>query len=802
MWAKKSQRHMRGFTLMETLVAVMILAALMAVGFIALFQQQKNLKQFELDKTAREIYIAAQNHLTMAKTQGLLATKSDRGMLVPSSTNYYYYAVCGPTDSRLNDPDSILHEMLPYGSIDDTVRTGGSYVIAYDYASASIEDVFYVDGSQLGQSNPTSAYPNAFKNADYNLLFVDPDYRGSTKKDLRQNYIGSASSDNIIIGWYNGDELADHNPLDLNKPVLRVNNGDRLEVVLDSSWANDSVNQNSSASVRVCVEGAVSRSKRYLPNPLNSSSLSMTITEFRQAAGLQDPTTPNPSYIWILDDITSMGKQFALAWAPDSVTPGVSGDALIPGEDLIIYAEVFSNELISSSAYSDPVRTNSLFASTYIDKSVNSSGEKVARISSIRHLENIDSSISGYAVSQLDSSDSDGAAKCFKQASSTGKLSWYEFLNNINPNRPNQVSIYYLSGDKTEAGKYAPVNPRFSRNGSTNNYVYYLVRYDGSGQQIVNCDCSGSSPSGLFGIVESPADSSAGTLVRDLELKNFKVKSTGGTAGALAGTATGATVTNVLVHNDVADDTAYTIEGADAVGGLIGSMSGGSISNSAASVYVKATGSSASAGGLVGSVDGNAATIKNSYAGGHTDGNGQYSESATATQRGHMNVYSTATAGGLVGTFGGTEIENCYSTCSAQGTTVGGLVGNATAGTIGKCYATGLIKGSTTAGAFVGTLGSDSTLGTDNQYYSIVNSTLDTIGSDGNNKTVTAFDESVTSFNAFATGGTALPYDATLKKNYNDKYPFKTANELFGKNHYGDWPAMETLVVNTPTSSS
>ena len=68
----KHRRNTSGFTLTEMLIAVAIMVILMGVAFVAVINYQKSMKQLELDRTAREIFVAAQNHLTMAEGQGLL----------------------------------------------------------------------------------------------------------------------------------------------------------------------------------------------------------------------------------------------------------------------------------------------------------------------------------------------------------------------------------------------------------------------------------------------------------------------------------------------------------------------------------------------------------------------------------------------------------------------------------------------------------------------------------------------------------------------------------------------------------
>ena len=66
------QRNKKGFTLAEIMMAVAIIGILSAVAFIGVARYLRSMAQLERDGIAREIYVAAQNHLAMAEGQGYL----------------------------------------------------------------------------------------------------------------------------------------------------------------------------------------------------------------------------------------------------------------------------------------------------------------------------------------------------------------------------------------------------------------------------------------------------------------------------------------------------------------------------------------------------------------------------------------------------------------------------------------------------------------------------------------------------------------------------------------------------------
>ncbi|MEI6437850.1 MAG: GLUG motif-containing protein [Candidatus Omnitrophota bacterium] len=129
------------------------------------------------------------------------------------------------------------------------------------------------------------------------------------------------------------------------------------------------------------------------------------------------------------------------------------------------------------------------------------------------------------------------------------------------------------------------------------------------------------------------------------------------------------------------------VTGSDSVGGLVGLVSGGSVTRSYVTGQVSGH---YDVGGLVGGITGN---ITNSY--------------ATAKVSGAKNI------GGLVGTMQNSRVTNSYATgkVSCSNNIAGGLVGlmNGTLAVVSKCYATGQVTGSASvSGGLVGELNGDS----------------------------------------------------------------------------------------------
>ena len=82
----------RGMTMGEMLVVVAIICILFGVGFISVINHQRTLAQTERDGIAKEIFVAAQNHLTMAKGEGYLG-EDKFGYAESGNDRVYYYVV-------------------------------------------------------------------------------------------------------------------------------------------------------------------------------------------------------------------------------------------------------------------------------------------------------------------------------------------------------------------------------------------------------------------------------------------------------------------------------------------------------------------------------------------------------------------------------------------------------------------------------------------------------------------------------------------------------------------------------------
>ena len=642
-----------------------------------------------------------------------------------------------------------------------------------------------------------------------------------------------------MVGWYGNVE-----PLPIGEridaPELIIHNEEILWVEIRSSAKNDL----NGTSLNLIVKGDVSGTQ------IAFDLKSMSDLRVKQ---LNDSADGSKVYAVILDDITTSQMHFSDLYIVQNGTR----KEFNPGENISVEAVAFTNNALTNIGYSGKKTTNSAFADIEA-VTVNNNTTYSALIENFRHFENLDKTISSFDREKA-YKDKNDTAVTIGAARQISDMNWNDeaddkaFIKRIHTLRKDfkydttDVTIYSSDNNAvtTTVDTLYPISPD------------YPLAYDGQGHSVSNVAVEHNGDSGLFGTLTS------GSKVKNIELIDFDITATSGNAGALVGTANGTEITNVVAHNSEDNDSKFdnddtttgkkpNVTATGAAGGLIGSMSGGSVTKSAAAVYVKG---GTDAGGLIGRAA--SGEVKACYSGGHTY-SGVPTGAAQKYDDTHKDVYPvryydadnnpmynvTATsgaAGGLIGSAGTATISNSYSTCSASGTTAGGFVG--TGGAISNSYCTGLVKGTTAEGAFAASVNSVS----GSHFFEIINERSNT---DSSGKPagydylkplgdvtaammtgITALDASADTYNSFSGApanwkeAEAYPYDAGGTESYGLKviytvdgktcYNFPTVEKLnqsgpeekkieikeddFVKapySHYGDWPAPEEFIFN------
>lgn len=663
--AIKKRLNKKGFTLAEVLVTVAIILILAGVTFVSVAQYQKNLRLMEMDGTAKEIFIAAQNHLSVAKASGdldRLAEDAKESGSTPASSigtklepapayagnsdGEYYYVIhnvnSGSENYTPTEGKQILEMMLPFGALDETVATSGNYAIVYERKSASVVAVLY---SGAGNASFGNAAVINLEDNDVNAiptLYNDKSARKSYQKE----------DVTAIVGCYTGTAGSAAIPTEtLEAPKLEVKNENKLHVIVsdtDETAGTDNV----TLIIRGVQSGTVAQ--RLLQRDTSDGHI---------GAGAFDVT---------IDDITGDdgSYRFANIISPDRFTL-TTGTAFIPGENIEISARVSSTTGLATPKESAKYTVSSLFGD--VNETKDAAGNTTVYIRNLRHLENLGANVSGFTA-----------------ALGTGTTSGSSKIVNIIAEQKNDITMFSMSTSGVSSGNHFENLYGSKIYGMEKEATFaaidvnYPLVYHGNQHEIHDVSIgaqNGRTAAGIFGKVTDPESSSvdASLSVRDLILRNDRVSGTNvQNAGMLVGETTkDLTVDGVLAyyHEDTYNETRDSnveVTASENAGGLIGLVAGGKldVKNSAAAVYVKG---GKAAGGFIGSVNGAAegSTIVQSYAGGHTK-DGAYSTTDETTNKpvldgpGRYNVQASGYAGGFIGESSDKVTMNAvYSTASA-----------------------------------------------------------------------------------------------------------------------------------------
>ena len=163
-------------------------------------------------------------------------------------------------------------------------------------------------------------------------------------------------------------------------PSIEIENGDKLKVKVTDSSSNRTDYSNK-YSLKLIITGDLSHAQKSY-TLLTSTGSGETLETTRLETGT--------TYTIILDDITTSGLHFCEIQGETS-DPNADPDnpaiiKFIPGENITVQAVAYSITELANVAYSTEKKTNSLFA--------DGTTTTTAQIASIRHLENLDKTIS------------------------------------------------------------------------------------------------------------------------------------------------------------------------------------------------------------------------------------------------------------------------------------------------------------------------------------------------------------------------------------------------------------------------
>lgn len=614
---KATRNNMRGFSLMEMLVTVLILVILFALAMIPISKIQKNLRQTELDSRAEMIFSAVQNRMTRLQAAG--------------QSDVYQIDREDVKELTIDSADADETEearTLAYVTSDSkgVENSAASWIYPETEAEADLWD-----GSWVVEFDPSSG-------SVYAVFFSREDmkYTPESFNDLR--YRDNRLEKGAKIGYYGGDSVgaAATESLDLTVDVI---NKDQLLVVASCKVSNKKNDLKFYASIKDESGNTVKEFEiEEIKNGTNTGDTVKTEKDLCTAT-------------LVLDNL-SEGENLRFG-QQDRFKDAKTSKHLIPGEDLTVTIRVKDENNNQIQGTSKTVTTNSLFAEVRDDARGTS---RTAVIKYGRHLQNLEEN-SGLNRETARKTPVITAAMQERdiQFKSDESDSWGElyptrnFVPLVNP----KINSY-CSG----IGSYCP--------------VIYDLTVDVSGDaglfktfagELKNIRLAGAQITGKQTFSTGPKrDGNVGGLVGKLDgettidgcqvyLSRAKGQLSGKTEtdiwidGAVSGGLVGdAGNNNLTVENSLA---ATVIQGKTAAGGLVGIGHGViSLDHSYADCYLYSNSTSGKTGGLIGQRDVATATLKitDCYTAGFLVGK--------------------TTAGLVPCDLTGNELENVYSACA------------------------------------------------------------------------------------------------------------------------------------------
>lgn len=343
---KATRNNMRGFSLMEMLVTVLILVILFALAMIPISKIQKNLRQTELDSRAEMIFSAVQNRMTRLQAAGQDSYYQPTGTIgverlnmIPADAekkNYKPTTLAYVTSADKNNKDSAASWIYPETEAEADLWDG-NWVVEFDPSSGSVYAVFF--------SREDMKYtPDGFN-------------------DLR--YRDKRLENGAKVGYYGGDSVgaAATESLDLTVDVI---NKDQLLVV---------------ASCKVNLRNKL----QFYASIKDESGNTVKEFEIKNDTNTGDTVKPeNGLYTatLVLDNL-STGNNLRFGQQERF-------DKLIPGENLTVTIRVKDENNNQIQGTSKTVTTNSLFAEVRDDASGIGGTGRTAVIKYGRHLQNLE----------------------------------------------------------------------------------------------------------------------------------------------------------------------------------------------------------------------------------------------------------------------------------------------------------------------------------------------------------------------------------------------------------------------------
>ncbi|MCH3968046.1 MAG: hypothetical protein LKG13_06880 [Atopobiaceae bacterium] len=677
-----------GFTMMELLGAVAVLAIMAAIVGPAFGQLTKSLHMTQLDGTAKSIYLSVQSRLTDLNTSGRLVDSSTStvdsvseqvaktGQLETTVPADYPAGTTGdnttdsPTIYYLLSTDQVMQDtLLGDDASGITNKLTGSWVVEVSPYTGEVYGVFYSEKTGLTW-------------ADCEALSC----RG-----------GTTDRSDAEIGYYHGGRMQ-YTTNGLGGPfkdlTVDVVNSEELYVHLTGFDATKVDTSQLSLELEITGEntagGTTTWEKTYTGSDLQSSGAWSTNADELDI---------------ILDSMRTDSSGTKMSFAnlysgtgDGGTSTGNTGASILPGADITVHATItYQGNKVDRGSIKG---INSLYGSRSYDSTLGST----IQISNLRHLNNLrkEALTTGGSVRWKD----DASGNAFAHVIQSGDIDWdwdsYRTTNSAGADVQNAAVVSVQSRTATTAAgttTYTAVNPLSA------GFVDPVTQKAGIGYftPITLTDGFNSTSNTSFYTQLDAANANKPYAISNLVIGTksfadvgiFKTAQTSFTNVTITkATAYGSSHVATLVGNVPGGTTASftkcsvsdsTINGADSSGGLVGLVNTGSTAPfTGCSITNTTIGGTTAVGGLLGNASQADATLTRcTIASSAITGKGNY-------------------VGGLVGwqRSSATDCSISNSTITATGGLVGGIAGQIQTGTVTGCSASD--SSITSAGNFIG----------------------------------------------------------------------------------------------------
>jgi len=563
-----------GFTMVELLIVIAIIAALAAVGIFSAGLMRDRTKQAQLDRLAENLYSAAQNQLTLraerygADDEELLTKAVQIG-----DTSLYYTS--GAYCLLAKDAAECV---LPSNSISADLSASG-WLVEFNPESHSVDAVYVVQTDKKSDlSDAVSVFESAYGDGTEvaTALTESAESRRLAYKSTVGYYKGSSAA--AVVSKATGDLGC----------KVEIENREELIAKISVQLPTDESLRGTTLNLRLNVTVTGEQSGR--SHELDPIDLAAVTVNDLLAGQFLDPTSI------VLDSLKKDDKGRSQDFIAQFCSDPDANKNLMPGENITVTAEVECTNASLKDTVQPAVgaaSTNSMFADG--SKPLDTEDKAVVLIEYGRHLQNLnytkstDGGVNAQLKASLDFASTEGDNKGWKA---------------VYPS----LSFVPISNDKlisfTGADKGAGTINYYSISNLTINGQGLFKSFKGSSLnsvKLVNAEIiGGDAPTGALVGEAVPSDK--------LDLKVCSLEKCtvvgNGTVGGMVGTVTGKLALSgcTFMPGGETDKELYAVTGGGAAGGLAGTVSDELTVKGCVMHQAMVTGGGA-AGGVVGIAD-------------------------------------------------------------------------------------------------------------------------------------------------------------------------------------------------------